>query len=88
MKEFSYTVKSKNGIHARPAGKIVNLAKGFTSSIKIYNNQREADAKRLLSIMGLGATYGTSLCFKIEGKDENEAERELKSLLVALESED
>ena len=88
MKEFSYIVKSKNGIHARPAGKIVNLAKGFNSTIKIYNNQREADAKRLLSIMGLGATYGTTLVFKIEGKDENEAENEMLSLLSSLESED
>ena len=88
MKEFSYVVKSKNGIHARPAGKIVNLAKGFESTIKIYKNEKEADAKRLLSIMGLGASCGTQLVFKIEGSDETEAQRELLSLLNTLERQD
>ena len=88
MKEFTYIVKSKNGIHARPAGKIASLAKGFESNIKIYNNEKEADAKRLLSIMGLGAVYGTELIFKIEGNDEEMAQNELLALLNIIEGQD
>ncbi len=88
MKEISYIVKSKNGIHARPAGKIVNLAKGFESTIKIYKNEKEADAKRLLSIMGLGASYGTELVFKIEGSDEERAKNELLVLLNNIERQE
>ena len=64
MIEFSYKVKSKNGIHARPAGKIVSLAKTLNSKITIYNENKEAEATRLLSIMGLGASYGKTLIFK------------------------
>lgn len=88
MKEFSYIVKNKNGIHARPAGKIVTLAKGYECSIRIYKEEKEADAKRLLSVMGLGATKGAELVFKLEGKDEEKAEAELKKLLQELQSEE
>ena len=88
MKELTYIVKLKNGIHARPAGKIVNLAKGFESTIKIYKDEKEADAKRLLSIMGLGASYGTMLVFKIEGSDEEIAKRELVALLNLIERQE
>ena len=31
MKQFSYTVQDHMGIHARPAGLIVKLAKGLNS---------------------------------------------------------
>jgi len=88
MKEFTYQVKSKNGIHARPAGKIVSLAKSFDSSIKIYNEGKEADGKRLLSVMGLGAICGARLTFKIEGKDEERASNELLALLHSMPSEE
>lgn len=81
MKEFNYTVKDKNGIHARPAGMIVSVAKTFVASIKIRCGEKEADAKRLLSVMALGATYGKELTFIIDGIDEEKAEKELKALL-------
>ena len=32
MKEFQYTVKDACGIHARPAGLLVKVAKGFAST--------------------------------------------------------
>ena len=35
MKTFSYTVKDEIGIHARPAGNLVKLIKGFSSAVTI-----------------------------------------------------
>ena len=32
MKEFQYTVKDACGIHARPAGLLVKVAKGFATA--------------------------------------------------------
>ena len=69
-------------------GLVIKLAKGFESNIKIHNNEKEADAKRLLSIMGLGAVYGTELIFKIEGSDEEMAQNELLALLNIIEGQD
>ena len=59
MKEFTYSIEDKNGMHARPAGALANCAKRYTSSVKVFANGKEADAKRLLSLMSLGAVCGT-----------------------------
>ncbi|MBO5374917.1 MAG: HPr family phosphocarrier protein [Clostridia bacterium] len=77
MREFKHTIAAENGLHARPAGSLANQAKQFKSTIKLSARGKEADAKRLLSIMSLGATRGTELHFIIEGEDENEAEKSL-----------
>ncbi len=58
MKFFTYRVEGKNGIHARPAGALVNAAKSFHSDITIKKGDRDADAKRLFSVMSLGAREG------------------------------
>ena len=73
MKEFTYVIQDKNGMHARPAGKLATFAKQFSSQIKIDSNGKEADGKRLLSLMSLGATQGASLHFLITGEDEETA---------------
>ena len=73
MREFNYTIKDKNGLHARPAGMLVTAAKGFESEIKISLNGKEADGKRLLSVMSLGAKCGATLHFEINGRDEDQA---------------
>lgn len=73
MKTFTYKINGKNGMHARPAGALVNAAKGFSSDIKIRKGDRDADAKRLFSVMSLGAREGDELDFIINGGDEEAA---------------
>lgn len=70
MKEFTYQIKDPNGMHARPAGQLANFAKGFEETIRVRYGEKEADAKRLLSLMSLGAVHGASLVFSVEGDDE------------------
>ncbi len=78
MREFRHVVGDKNGLHARPAGMLATVARSFESEIKIKAQGKEADGKRLLSLMSLGARCGTELHFIIEGKDEDVAENALK----------
>lgn len=73
MKQFTYTIKDINGMHARPAGKLATYAKRFAAEIRVKNGEREADGKRLLSLMALGALHGNELTFTFEGEDEAEA---------------
>ena len=73
MKHFFYRIQDPNGLHARPAGQLANVAKRFSSNIRVAANGREADAKRLLALMSLGAVCGTELSFSVTGKDEEEA---------------
>ena len=35
MKEFKYVITDNEGIHARPAGELVKLAKSFEASVMI-----------------------------------------------------
>ena len=79
MKQFTYRIQDSAGLHARPAGALVNLAKQFSASVRVRANGKEADAKRLLALMSLGAVMGTELHFTATGEDEERA-------AVALES--
>ena len=73
MKEFTYEIEDPNGMHARPAGRLATFSKQFSSQIRVRCGEREADAKRLLALMSLGATHGTTLFFFVSGDDENDA---------------
>ena len=51
MSSFDFTVKDPEGIHARPAGIIVNAAKGLAGDIKITKGEKTIDAKKLFALM-------------------------------------
>ena len=72
MKEFSYTVQDHMGIHARPAGQIVKLAKGLSSRIVISKDEKSADARRLIALMGLKVLQGETVSVSVEGEREDE----------------
>ena len=82
MKTFTYTIRDENGMHARPAGKLATYAKRFSSQIRVKTEDKEADAKRLLALMSLGAVCGSVLEFVITGEDEEEAMQGLKHFCV------
>lgn len=73
MKEFNYTIKDTQGIHARPAGLLVKKANGFQSDISISKDGKSADLKKIFGIMGLGVKQGDEIQIKISGEDEQEA---------------
>ncbi|MBQ9773082.1 MAG: HPr family phosphocarrier protein [Clostridia bacterium] len=73
MKEFTYVIEDPNGMHARPAGKLATYTKQFSSQIRVFCGDKEADGKRLLSLMSLGAVCGATLRFTLDGEDEGEA---------------
>ena len=73
MKEFKYVVTDNEGIHARPAGELVKLVKGFESTISIEKEGKKVDCRKLLALMGLGVKKGHEVTFTIEGADEEAA---------------
>ena len=54
MKEFQYTVKDACGIHARPAGLLVKVAKGFASTATLEKDGKSCDLRKLMALMGMG----------------------------------
>ena len=83
MQTFNYTITDELGIHARPAWLLVKLAAGFKSNIIISKDGKEANAKRIMALMSLGATKGTEITVKVEGPDEGEAAKLVKEFLKA-----
>lgn len=81
MKELVFEIKDKIGLHARPAGLLSENARKFSCDIIIRCDGKEANAKRLLSVMSLGASYGKVLNFVFDGEDENEAYKTIKKVL-------
>ena len=80
MKTFTYTIKDKEGIHARPAGIIVSEAKKYSSSISITNKGKKADLKRIFGVMGLCVKSNEEVLIEIDGSDEELAYTKLKQL--------
>lgn len=83
MQTIHYVVTDQNGIHARPAGLLVKAAGNFRSEIKITRNGKEADAKRLFGVMGLGVKCGDKITITADGVDEERAVNELNNFLKA-----
>jgi phosphocarrier protein HPr len=46
MKQFQYTIKDELGVHARPAGLLVKLAKQYTSAITIDKNGKTGNSAK------------------------------------------
>ncbi|WP_291566385.1 MULTISPECIES: HPr family phosphocarrier protein [unclassified Clostridium] len=80
MKKLNVTVKSKSGLHARPAATLVNLTQQFESNITIEKDGRSANAKSIIGILSIGAAMGDSVSVLIDGEDETEAFNELEEL--------
>ena len=79
MKQFTYTITDALGIHARPGGELVKVAKPFASKITLSCNGKTADAKRLIAVMSLGAKQGHAVSVTVEGADEGDAAAKLEA---------
>ena len=73
MKEFKYVITDPEGIHARPAGELVKVAKEFTSSVTLTKDGKTGDCKRIFGIMGLAVKAGNEITLTFDGEDEDAA---------------
>lgn len=79
MQKFEYIITDPAGLHARPAGKLVQKAKGFSSRITVSANSKECDAERLMALMGLCIKSGTVVTVTVDGEDELNCAAELEA---------
>ena len=82
MIKFSCIIEDQNGMHARPAGMLVACVKNFSSNVSVEHAGKVADARRLLSLMTLGAKYQEMLNFTVEGVDEEDAALAIKRFMA------
>lgn len=73
------TIRSKNGLHARPASLLVSLVKEFNSEVTLLHGNRKAKGTSIINLLALGLKYESELEVFVEGEDEREA---LNAILV------
>lgn len=81
MKSFSYTIQDKQGVHARPANKLIRTLSVYKSKVIIKYGDQEANAKSIINLMGLGLSCNSTVDFIFEGEDEDKACEEVQSYL-------
>ncbi|HOP62907.1 MAG TPA: HPr family phosphocarrier protein [Spirochaetota bacterium] len=84
MIEKDVIVNSDAGIHARPAMMIVREAMKYPCEVMLIKDSIEADAKSIMSVLGLAIISGTKLTIRANG----EGESELVDFLVELIEKD
>ena len=79
MQSFMYTIKAPVGMHARHAGILVKEARRYACAISVSKDEKTADAKNILGLMGLGIRQGDTVKVTLEGEDEYAAAVKLKA---------
>lgn len=82
MCEFTYVIKDEIGIHARPAGALVKIAKDSKSDVTMECKGKTADVKKIFALMSLGVKCGDEISISIKGEDEEETLYKLKEYLT------
>jgi phosphocarrier protein len=88
MTEQKVIVTNRAGIHARPAALIVQTVKNFKCNIYISRERDKINAKSIMGVITLGASYGTELTISAEGEDEVKAVEVLAGLFQSKFEED
>ncbi len=83
MVERKMQVVNELGVHARPSALLVQKARNFKAEIKLKKEDREANAKSILSVMTLAAEKGSFVTIIAEGEDQKQAVEALVQLFAA-----
>ena len=84
MLEATVRLTNTLGLHARAAAQLVRLASRFKSSIilKRPDNAVTANAKSILSVLSIAASFGVKLQIVADGEDETEAIKQIEKLFA------
>lgn len=81
MPERTVQIVNRNGLHARPAAEIVKLAAKFQSEITVVKDDLDVNGKSIMGVMMLAAEHGSSITFRAEGPDAEQALDALATLV-------
>ena len=73
-------IENKLGLHARAAGKIVELGNQYSSQLFLKKDGKEVDGSSILSILTLSCPKGTEIQAKIVGEDSEAFMEKLRDL--------
>jgi phosphocarrier protein HPr len=81
--EREATIVNQEGLHARPAARIVRLANGFAAEIQLAKDGLEVNGKSIMGVMMLAAECGSSILIRADGPDAEQAVQALAELVAS-----
>jgi phosphocarrier protein len=81
--EREATIVNQEGLHARPAARIVRLASRFVSDIELAKDGLDVNAKSIMGVMMLAAECGSSIIIRARGPDAEAAVQALAELVAS-----
>lgn len=81
--EITVKIIDPIGLHARPAAELVQIANKYKSAISLKMNDKEANAKSIITIMALGVKKNAEVTIVANGDDEVEAIEAIQKQLLA-----
>lgn len=82
MKKKIITVELPDGLEARPAAMLVQVASQYDSRIYLESGSKRVNAKSIMGMMTLGLIAGQSITVEAEGADEDQAVSEIEKYLI------
>lgn len=76
--------ENKNGLHLRPAGRLVSEANRFDSHVMLIHGEYTMNCKSLISLLAFPVCPGDEITVECEGEDEEEALEQIVSFLTSL----
>lgn len=72
-RQLDVLLRNEVGLHARPAALLARTLTGLTAEVTVRFGDREANARSVLALMGMGARKGDRLTVSASGPDAAEA---------------
>ena len=82
MKKKIITVELPDGLEARPAAMLVQVASQYDSRIYLESGSKRVNAKSIMGMMTLGLVAGQSITVEADGADEDQAVSEIEKYLI------
>ncbi|QAS51855.1 phosphocarrier protein HPr [Halobacillus litoralis] len=73
MAEQTMKITAAEGVHARPATALVQVAGKYQADVNLEYKGKSVNMKSIMGVMSLGIPNGAEVTFKAEGSDEAEA---------------
>ncbi len=77
------TIVNRQGLHARPVMRFVDLASQFRSAVNVQKGNQAVDGKSPMEMILLEATRGTKLTLVARGDDAEQAVDALSKLVAS-----
>jgi len=81
--ERQATIVNQEGLHARPAARIVRLSSSFAADIALVKDGMDVNGKSIMGVMMLAAEYGSSITIRANGPDAEQAVQALADLVAS-----